>query len=145
MVRYFLAAAPHDHVLIGVSTRSCHAPAGKGALLSQMTEGDWLAYYSSRERHGKAIPCRRFTAIGRVAAGRVSVSGASEGLDGLHRPMRYLRCYPLPAAGLVGSLSFVRNPKRWGPSFRPGLFEVQREDFAVIARAMLTRVDWETL
>jgi hypothetical protein len=145
MARYFLAVASRDHVLTGVSAGFCHAGPGKGALLSQMAEGDWLAYYSPRESHREATPCRRFTAIGRVAKGRISTAGGSEDMVGHRRPMRYLRCFPVPASAPVRSLSFVRNRKKWGVSFRRGFFEVKRDDFAVVARAMLARVDWDVL
>src|SRR5512143_3069270 len=140
MTGYYVAVAARDLVLTAVSTRFCHAPPGRSAPLFGMAEGDWLAYYSPREIHGSATPCRRFTAIGRVAPGRVQLAQGSEGLEGNRRPMRYLRCYPVPAAVLVRWLSFVRNPKVWAPSFRAGFFRVSREDFTVIAQAMLSRV-----
>ena len=145
MTRYFIAVGTRDAVLTGVSAAFCFVDSGNRALFSQMAEGDWLAYYSPRELQRETTPCRRFTAVGRVAKGRTSMGQGSEGLQGQRRPMRYLLCYPVPASTLVRSLSFVRNKKRWGPSFRAGFFEVRREDFAVIALAMLTRVDWETL
>lgn len=145
MVGHYVAVAARNHVLAAVSAGFCHAPSGTSALFLGMAEGDWLAYYSPRELHRSALPCRRFTAIGRVAPGRVQAARGSEGLEGSRRPMRYLRCYPVPAASLVRSLSFVRNPKVWAPSFRAGFFRVSRGDFAVIARAMLSRVDWESL
>jgi hypothetical protein len=145
MARCFLAVATRDNVLAAVGAGFCFVDSGKRTLLSQMSEGDWLAYYSPRELQRETTPCRRFTAIGKVAAGRVSMASGSAGLEGERRPMRYLRCYPVAAATLVRSLSFIRNPERWGVSFRAGFFEVRREDFAVIAEAMLTRVDWEAL
>jgi hypothetical protein len=145
MTRYFLAVDSRDHVLTGVSTRLCSAGSGRSALFAQMAEGDWLVYYSPKELHRQRTPCRRFTAIGKVEKGGISSPGGSEGLSGPRRPFRYLRCYPLPAAALVRSLSFVRDKKRWEPSLRRGLVELKREDFDVIAQAMLTRVDWETL
>lgn len=145
MTRYFLAVDSRDHVLTGVSVGFCTPGYGKAKLFSQIAEGDWVAYYSPRELHRERTLCRRFTAIGRVAKGRISTLGGSEGLTGPRRPCRYLRCHPAPAAALVRSLSFVRDPKRWGLSFRAGFSEVTREDFAVIAHAMLSRVDWETL
>ena len=146
MTRYFLSVGKRADVLVAVSARFCFAGSEEGeALLSRMAEGDWLAYYSPQESQRGAAPCRRFTAIGRVAKGRVSMGQGSEGIGGGRRPMRYLQCHPVPAATFVRSLSFVRDPRRWGSSFRAGFFEVTPEDFAVIARAMLGRVDWATL
>jgi EVE domain len=145
MTRYFLAVGTRADVLVAVSAGFCFAGAEKAALLSRMAEGDWLAYYSPRESPRAAALCRRFTAIGRVTKGRVSGGQGSESFGGARRPMRYLQCHAAPAAALVASLSFVRDPRRWGSSFREGFFEVAREDFAVIAQAMLTRVEWETL
>ena len=145
MARYFVAVGTRDAVLTGVSAGFCFVRSRNRVLLSQIAEGDWLAYYSPRELQRGTTPCRRFTAVGRVAKGRASMGQGSEGLQGERWPMRYLRCYPVPAATLVRSLSFVRNKKRWGPSFRTEFFEVRREDFAVIAQAMLARVDWEAL
>ncbi len=145
MTRYFLAVSSRDHVLTGVATGLCSAGSGSSALFAQMAEGDWLVYYSPKELHRQKTPCRRFTAIGKVEKGGISIPLVSEGLSGPHRPFRYLRCYPVPAAALVRSLSFVRDKKRWEPSLLRGLVELKREDFDVIAQAMLTRVDWETL
>jgi len=144
MIGHYVAVAPRDVVLTAVSTGFCHSVSGRSPLWLGMAEGDWLAYYSPREIHVGATPCRRFTAIGRVAAGRISLGGGSEGLAGSRRPVRYLRCFPVPAASLVRSLSFVRDKRRWGAAFRAGFFRVSRDDFAVIAQAMLGRVDWES-
>ncbi len=63
---HWLAVASQEHVKRGVSggfAQVCH---GKPGPLKQMSPGDWIIYYSPTEQFGGKMPCRKFTAIGRV-------------------------------------------------------------------------------
>lgn len=37
---------------------------------------------------------------------------------------------------MLGELSFIRDPSRWGMVFRRGLFEIPRADFEMITARM---------
>ncbi len=72
MPNYWIAVACREHVLRAVKggfIQVCH---GKQGPLKKMQEGDWILYYSPTEQFQKdkhCIPCRRFTAIGRIVQG----------------------------------------------------------------------------
>lgn len=128
--RCWIGVACREHVRRGVAGgfgQLCH---GKRTPLARMRPGDWIAYYSpsTEMRGGERV--QAFTAIGRVA-GEVSEAG------GMHR--RRIDWVPAGEAAiqpLLGKLSFVTDPRRWGYPFRRGHFEVPAEDMRTIAAAM---------
>jgi hypothetical protein len=52
------------------------------------------------------------------------------------RAVRWLPAHPAPIKPMLGSLRFIRNPERWGMTFRPGHVEINEADFGRIAAAM---------
>ena len=136
--RYFIGVASREHVLRGVDGGFCQLCHGKAAPLKRMRPGDWIAYYSGKESLGGDAPCQRFTALGRVREGEPYPFDMGDGFVPFRRDVDFL-----PAARevdirpLVPGLAFIPDKARWGYPFRRGYLEVGREDFALIARAML--------
>ena len=63
---YWIGVASRVHVQNGVDggfAQLCH---GRCPPLKRLEEGDWIVYYSPRERFNEKTPCQSFTAIGQV-------------------------------------------------------------------------------
>jgi len=137
MARYWIGVASRDHVQRGAAGGFCQLCHGKAQPLKRMKAGDWIAYYSGKERMDDDIPCRRFTAIGQVVGPQPYLVDMGGGfvphrLDVRFEPAREVEILPL-----LEQLSFIPDKKRWGYPFRYGHLEVPQADFEVIARAML--------
>jgi hypothetical protein len=102
-----------------------------------MKVGDWLIYYSPTERMGDKVPCQRFTAIGKVAGEEVYPYEMHPGFVPFRRDIQFLAAEDVAIRPLLLRLSFIRDKSRWGYVFRFGHLEIPREDFEVIAVAML--------
>lgn len=135
--RYWVGVASRDHVLRGVEGGFAQLSHGKLAPLERMRAGDWLVYYSPKESRNGDEPLQAFTAIGCVgeeAAYRFDMGG---GFVPFRRDVAYLPAKEEASIRpLIGRLSFIRNKERWGQPFRSGHFEIQPEDFELIAAAM---------
>ncbi len=136
MVRFWVAVACLEHVKKGEAggfAQVCH---GKKGPLSQMSEGDGIVYYSPTEIFGAKIPCRSFTAIGKVAAGPPYPYQMSEDFIPWRRDVVFFPSRVASIESLLAKLSFIKDQRRWGFPFRRGFFEIPLEDFRLIANAM---------
>ena len=50
--------------------------------------------------------------------------------------MLFRSCNEILIHPLIESLSFITDPRRWGYLFRLGHFEIQEDDFQLIAKEM---------
>jgi predicted RNA-binding protein len=111
----------------------CH---GKAAPLRRMSRGDWIIYYSAKERFEDKVPCQKFTAIGEVTGEEVYPFEMFQGFVPYRRDIRFLPCTPAAIRPLLDELSFITDKSHWGYAFRYGHLEIPRQDFECIARAM---------
>jgi len=136
--RYFVGVASRDNVQRGVEGGFCQLCHGKAAPLKRMRPGDWIAYYSGKESFDGHEPCQRFTALGRVGEGESYPFDMGDGFVPFRRDVAFLStAREVDIRPLVPGLAFIPDKVRWGYPFRRGYLEVSREDFALIARAML--------
>lgn len=136
MTRYWIGVASHEHVQRGVEGGFAQLNHGKATPLRRMAAGDWLIYYSPREQREGGEPVQAFTAIGQVAGDEVAEVAMSEQFTAARRAVTWLPAQPATIRALLGELSFIRNPERWGMTFRPGHLEICEADFQRIAAAM---------
>ncbi|MDI4649675.1 EVE domain-containing protein [Cohnella hashimotonis] len=139
--RYWIGVVSASHVERGVQggfAQMCH---GKSAPLRRMQPGDWLVYYSPRTEMGGGQPLQAFTAIGRVADDRVYEHAMSATFVPFRRNIAYVPCREARIADLLDRLSFTSGKRNWGYPFRTGQFEIEREDFLMIAEAMHATVN----
>ncbi len=134
--RFWVGVVSAFHIKLGVKggfAQLCH---GKSAPLKRMHPGDWLVYYSPRIDMSQAEPLQAFTAIGQVADDRIYELPMSDSFVPFRRNIRYLPCKEVKIAPLLEA-AFTRGSRNWGYRFRTGHFEIGREDFLMIAGAML--------
>ena len=74
-MRYWIGVASKDHVSRGVDGGFCQLCHGKAQPLKRMASGDWIIYYSPKERFEDTLLCQAFTAIGEVVGDAVYTSG----------------------------------------------------------------------
>lgn len=137
--RFWIGVASREHVRLGVTggfSQLCH---GKAHPLKRMSIGDWLIYYSPKERFEENAPCQKFTAIGKVTGEEVYPFEMFPGFIPYRRNIHFLEATDAPIRPLIDQLSFIREKTRWGYAFRLGHLEIQRTDFEVISTVMLGR------
>jgi EVE domain len=139
--RYWVAVASKDHVARGVEGGFAQVAHGKRVPLERMAAGDLIAYYSGKLRFADKVPCRAFTAIGRVTGDDVYQHDMGNGFLPFRRNIDFFDAKEAPIEPLIERLSFIKDKRRWGYPLRRGYFEIAKDDFEVIARAMGTDVD----
>ncbi|MDP4171415.1 MAG: EVE domain-containing protein [Bacillota bacterium] len=142
--RYWIGVVSASHVkrgVLGGFAQLCH---GKSGPLRRMCPSDWLIYYSPRTDLTNGEVLQAFTAIGQVTDERVYEYQMSESFVPFRRNIRYIPCQEIKIADLLDKLSFTRGNRNWGYSFRYGHFEIGREDFLMIAGAMLGDAEYIT-
>lgn len=133
---YWIAVASREHVKRGVAGgfgQVCH---GKPGPLKQMTADDWIVYYSPTEQFGEKMPCRKFTAIGRVKPREPYQFQMSSDFIPWRRDIAFIAAKEAPIEPLIDSLVFIQNKQRWGFPFRRGCFSISLSDFQLIASSM---------
>ncbi|WP_241668166.1 EVE domain-containing protein [Pedococcus bigeumensis] len=136
MPRCWVNTVSLDHVRGGVAGGFTQADHGARTRLARLRPGDRLVFYSPRQSYPDGAPLQAFTAHG-VVTGlepyRVEVS------DTFHPWRLAIDFEPLaqaPIRPLLGELSFIKDPAKWGFAFRRGLFEIPADDFDTIVAAM---------
>lgn len=141
MKRFWMAVASREHVMRGVAggfAQVCH---GKAGPLKRMKAGDWIIYYSPTQVFGEKVPCRHFTAIGQINADDPYMFAMSQDFVPWRRNVSFLTSREAPIEQLLVELTFIPNKQHWGFPFRRGCFEISREDFILIAKAMGVHVE----
>lgn len=138
--RYWIGVASREHVHLGVAggfSQLCH---GKAQPLKRMAVGDWLIYYSPKERFEETAPCQKFTAIGKVVGEDIYPFEMFPGFVPYRRNINFLEAADAPIRSLLEQLSFIKDKNRWGYAFRFGHLEIQKADFEIISTSMLGRI-----
>ena len=137
-VRYWINTVSREHVRVGVESGFTQADHGGNTGLKRLNEGDWLVFYSPRTEFRSGETLQAFTAIGigRVADGVPYQVKITPQFHPWRRKVGFCRAKEALVRPLIDDLDFIANKERWGYPFRRGLFEVGREDFGQIAKAM---------
>jgi hypothetical protein len=136
-MKYWIGVASKEHVQRGVEGGFCQLCHGKQQPLRRMSKGDWIIYYSSKEKFGDDIPCQQFTAIGTVIGDEVYQFEMEPGFIPYRRDIKFINAKDTPIRPLIEKLSFIKNKTSWGYAFRFGYLEMPQDDFRLIAREML--------
>jgi EVE domain len=140
-MRFFIGVASRDHVLMGVRGGFAQFGHGKMAPVKRLARGDWVIFYSPRERFREPGPCRRFTALGKVIDDAPTQVEQIPGFAPWRRRTEYQAAREVEIRPLLDDLSFITDKSRWGVAFRFGLIEVSREDFMRIAKRMVPALE----
>ena len=139
--RYWVVVASRDHALHGVEQGIAQANHGKPGPLRRMQPGDGLVIYAPKLVFGEVAPCQCFIALGEVSDGPVFQVSVSADFQPFRRNVAYQPVTEAPIQPLLEHLTFIKNKKQWGYSFRLGCFAIPRADFERL-RAALTANRW---
>lgn len=134
-MNYWLAVVSKEHVLSGVEggfAQVCH---GKKEPLSKMKAGDFLIYYSPKVEITSFMPCKCFTAIGKVKKKAPYQVKMTEEFHPYRLDIEYLPCHEAPILHLMDQLDLTKGT-HWGLNLRKGILALSESDFHIIAAAM---------
>jgi len=136
MTRYFLICASKDHVKLGINQGIAQAGHGRKDFMSKPSKGDWIVYYSSKDKFKDGNVCQKFTAVGQIADDEPYQPDTQNKFKPYRRNVDYKPCREAEIRPLIENLGFLKNKKRWGFYLITGFRELSKEDFDVIKHAM---------
>lgn len=134
--KYFLIAASRDHVLKGVAGGFAQAGNGRRDLVSKLYKGDWIVFYSAKDKYEDGKPLQKFTALGQVTDEEPYQPDVSENFKPYRRKVAFEKVTETEIRPLLEHLSFIKNKKNWGFYLISGFRELSKEDFEIIRVAM---------
>lgn len=136
--KYWIEVISKDHTQRAVEDGFIQLSHGKEMPLKRLHAGDWLLIYSSKLSIDSKEKCQSFTAIGRVSDEEIYHVAMNESFKPFRRKVQFFDCESISIFSLLENLSFIKNKKSWGFPFRFGFFEINIEDFLMVAQEMLT-------
>jgi hypothetical protein len=134
---YWIGSAAREHVHRGIAGGFCQLGHGKHAPVKRLKPGDLIVYYSPRETlDPKSAAVQAFTALGEVANREPYLVQMTAEFQAYRRDVIWSTAREAAVRPLIGNLSFITDPARWGYPFHRGVFKVSRDDFALISSAM---------
>lgn len=138
MAKSWINTVSREHVLRAVEGGFTQADHGKNTRLRRLMPGDRIAFYSPRTALRAGETLQEFTALATVTGEAPYQVEMGPGFWPWRLEVAFAEVSPTPIRPLIGQLSFIPDPKRWGLPFRRGLFEVQEHDLELIRAAMTT-------
>ena len=136
MNKYWVVVASAEHVRRGRAEGFMQVCHGKAAPLRRIHPGDGVVYYSPTEQFGGKVALHAFTAVGIVQSGEPYSFDMGAGFCPYRRNVAWAQAQETPIRPLLAELSFTASHRNWGYQLRFGLFEISRDDFDKIMRAM---------
>ncbi len=136
MTRYWIGVVSKNHVEKAVASSICQLCHGKKHPLTKMSKEDFLIYYSPKISMDGKEPLQKFTAVGKIKTGEIYTFDMGGGFIPYRCDINYYPCEEVSIHELLKDLTFITNPKSWGYPFRFGHFEIPKQDFELIAKAM---------
>lgn len=135
--KYWMIVVSKDHVKKGMAEGIAQACHGKASPLRRMKKGDFVIYYSGKQRWGRPERCQEFTAIGQVTDDEVYPFQMTEDSCPYRRNISFFENRDISIIPFIEKLEFIENKKSWGYPFRFGFFEINQHDFDLISHQML--------
>jgi hypothetical protein len=140
MERYWIGVASRDHVQAAIRGGFAQLGHGKAAPARRLSRGDWIIYYSPRTALKSGDPVQAFTALGQVIDDSPHQVEQTADFHPYRLSVRFQEAREIGIRSLLAKLTFTRGRDRWGMQFRRGSFEIARDDFLRIGRAMGVKV-----
>ncbi len=136
MAKYFLICASKDHVLKGIKGGFAQAGHGRKDFMSKPFKGDWIVYYSSKDKFEDGKPLQKFTAIGQIIDDEPYQPNTHTNFKPYQRNLTYMKSNEADIRPLIERLSFIKNKKRWGFYLISGFREIVKDDLEIIKHSM---------
>jgi len=135
--KYWIAVVSKEHVQKGKALEIVQVCHGKKAPLQRIKKGDYIVFYSSKEKLGDKKPYQKFTAIAKATDDTIYQVKMFEGFEPFRRKVLFLDSEEIDIRPLIEELDFIPNKQKWGFPFRYGLLEISEKNFKLIADKML--------
>ncbi len=139
--KYWIVTVSKEHVLNGMNWEIMQACHGKKAPLKRINKGDYIIFYSSRNKMKDKQPYQKFTAIAKTIDSEIYQVKMFENFEPFRRNVKFLECVETEIRPLINDLAFIPNKQSWGYPFRYGLLEISENDFKLISSKMLLKDD----
>ncbi|MCD6047058.1 MAG: hypothetical protein K0S08_705 [Gammaproteobacteria bacterium] len=142
-MKYWIAVVSREHALRGIKegfVQVCH---GKAGPLRRMSAGDWLIFYSPKEKFGEKTVCQKFVGIGKIKDGKAYQADMGNDFKPYRMDVDFQQCQEVSIFPLIKDLSFLTDKRNWGYKFRFGHLEIPKEDLLHIAEQMGVKIDGE--
>lgn len=116
---------------------------GKHAAVKSLIKGDWIVYYSPRQKMGEGEIVQAFTTIGQVISDAPYQVEQAMGFHPFRVDVRYLaNAKPAPIKPLLAKLHLTRGRgANWGIVMRTAKRKLTEADISLIAEAMDVTAD----
>ncbi len=135
-MKYFIGTVSKEHVSIGLRGGFCQFCHGKLWPAKKLVKGDWVIYYSPKDKFQSKEPYKKFTAIGQIVNEEPYQVEQFPGFKPFRRNIDYKKCREVNLDEVSGLLEFTKD-KGYGILFRRGFFEISKADFETIFKKML--------
>lgn len=109
MTKYFIIGASKDHVTKGVAGGFAQAGHGRKDLLSRLSKGDWIVYYSSKDTFENGLLLQKFTALGKISDEEPYQATATKSFKPFRRNVDYKKTKEAEIRPLLERLSFIKK------------------------------------
>lgn len=140
-MNYYIIAASKDHVEIGKENGFAQAGHGKKSQLEKLNKGDWVIYYSSKDKLKDGKPYQKFTAIGQVTDTEPYQVEVNPDFRPWRRNINFYDSKDTEIKPLLEDLQFIKNTKKWGFYLMSGFVKISEQDFKLISEIMLSEID----
>lgn len=113
-MKCYLICASKDHVASGVKKGFAQAGHGRKDFMSKPSKGDWIVYYSSKDKFEQGKTYQKFTAIGIIDDDEPYQPKTENNFKPYRRNVNYKKCTEADIRPLLEELAFIKNKKRWG-------------------------------
>lgn len=144
---FWMGIASAEHARRGRDGGFAQLGHGKHSAVKSLKPGDWIVYYSPRERMGEGPVVQAFTTIGRVISPAPYLFPQAMNFNPYRVDVAYLaEARPAPVKPLLPLLHLTRNlGASWGMVMRGPKRKLERADMLIIAEAMGVRAQFESM
>jgi hypothetical protein len=138
---YWINTITLDHVLAGKAEHFTQTNHGNPRNLNKLRRGDYMVFYSPRERFEDNKALQSFTAVGQVSDDEPYQVEQNVDFHPYRRRIDFFKSSNAPIRPIINNLSFIKNKVHWGLVFRQGMFQISETDFALIAQNMECNIE----
>ncbi|MCB0855091.1 MAG: EVE domain-containing protein [Bacteroidetes bacterium] len=135
-MKYWIVTISKEHVLKGQEWEIMQVCHGKKSPLKRINKGDYVIFYSSKQKMKDKEPLQNFTAIAQATDDHIYQVKQFEGFEPFRRKVSFLPCEETSIRPMINDLEFIENKSHWGFYFRYGLVQIPEKDFHLIASKM---------
>ncbi|PKR55932.1 EVE domain-containing protein [Thalassospira marina] len=138
MTDYWMGVACAQHARAGRDGGFAQLGHGKRSAISGLKQGDWIVYYSPKERIDGGETIQAFTTIGQITSAAPYQADQLMGFHPHRVDVEYVvSAQAAPIRPLLDQLELTRGRgANWGIVLRGSKRKLSTNDFTLIARAM---------